>query len=67
MLVEVLLSHQSVPSDRDSVIGSIDDISILEVAGFSKLGQHATDLIINVLTAREFAADFVADGRGISG
>jgi hypothetical protein len=63
MLIQVLLPLQPMPPDRHAVVSGVEDVGVVEFSHLFELLEYATDLDIDVLAARELAADLVADGR----
>ena len=61
MLIEILFSLQSVATDRDPVVGRVNDVSVVQLAHGFEFCEDASDLNVNGLGAGEFAAELVAD------
>src|SRR5262245_65662206 len=66
MLVEVLLALESVPANRDAMVGGVEDVRVIELAHRFELCQDPPDLDIDVLAASEVATELVADRALVS-
>ena len=61
VLVEVLFPHQSMTTDRDAVVGGVEDVGVLQLAHRLETVKDATDLDIDVFDAGIFPSDFIPD------
>lgn len=62
VLVEVLFALESMPSDSDPVVGSVEDVGVLKFSHRLKLIENPPYLSIDIFAASELATKFVADG-----
>ncbi len=63
VFVKVLLALQAMPTDRDSVVGGVDDVGAFEFAHGVQFSQDSADLDIDIFTTGEFPAQLVTNGR----
>ena len=61
VLVEVLFAHEAMATNRDAVVGGVEDVGVVELAHGFELLEDAADLNVDVLTASELATELVAD------
>ena len=62
VLVEVLFPLKAVATDRDAVIGGVEDVGVVEFTHGFEFREHAGDLSVDVLRAGHVAPALVADG-----
>ncbi len=60
------VSLKSVSTNRHAVIGSVDDVSVLQFAHRFELLQDAIELDVDVFGARELSSQFIANRRFIA-
>ena len=61
MIIQVLLTLQTMATNRHAVVGGINDIGILNLTHGLEFLEHASNLNIDIFTAGELPADFVTD------
>ena len=66
VLVEILFSHQSVPTHRDAVISRVKDVGVFQLAHCLEFVEHSAYLPIDILDTGVLSAQLVSNGGFIS-
>ena len=61
MFVEILFPLQAVAADRHPMIGSVEDVGVLELAHLFEFLENAADLDVDIFATGILTTEFVAD------
>ena len=61
MIIHILLTLQTMPTNSHAVVGGVKDVCVIQFTHYLELLEHPTDLNVDIFTTGKLPADLISD------